>query len=137
MTLSELQSRVVEAVRAEAWLAAAGLAVVGEDKGDPAAEVERALGALGACVVVMVGEFRPGAQDGGVLSGVATLLLQAVELPATNRGEGRLSALEIASRLAAAATGWDGAKCTGLRLVDAGTDVLAYEVTVEVAAVIG
>lgn len=133
MTLPDLQASVVDLLRADPWLVAAGIETVAEDKGDIAAEIDRALASLGACVVAIVGEFRPEAQDGGLLSGVAVVLLHAVELPAVNRQEGRKSALAIASRLAAAASGWSGARCAGVRLVDAGADTLAYEVSVEVS----
>lgn len=128
MTLETLQQWVCDELAKSEWLTARHFSAVPESRADAAADIEDAYAAFGLGCLVMTPSFiADGAQEPGFVPGVATVAIQIVEIPATNRANaGYATSLAAAQHAGLMASTWPSARLAEVSLVDL-KDLLSAE----------
>jgi hypothetical protein len=138
MTLETLQQWVCDELAKSEWLTARHFSAVPESRADAAADIEAAYDAFGLGCLVMTPSFiAQGGQEDGIVPGIATVAIQIVEIPATNRANaGYATSLAAAQHAGLIASTWPGARLAEIGLVDlkdlAADEAVAHQARVEI-----
>lgn len=85
MILSDIQATIEERLTTDAWLAEHDVPVVSENLGDVNAELTKALAERDICALIMTPGFNPTSDASKIIVGDASVVVQIIETPFTNR----------------------------------------------------